>query len=383
MKKLRTPSGIKSLTIGPGQNDLFFIGRDLRKVLLNSLKEFRNLGSLKITCVPFSDFPVFRRAFKSFRGLGNLEIVFKRTTFEIDRNCPRDFIQAFSPRLTQLKLTFPESFSLRGQREDCRSHLRNYRIDALNNLQKLSLSFPISKFLQAKNPKGDSGYIDLSPMKRLNRLQSLDIALFGRYCEKMMQIDTRKLHFDPNKLFPNLKEFTWVVFDRKELDLLGPQIASQLKRLDDFGLGFGHSMAKLEIKELSQRLAILQTDLNRLHFGYNCGELSKQDAKTLLFVLSLKRLEKLHTLSLEFINCKGITNGVLTDLAQACATNFAELRALRLCFKLSEEFGPIRPSLIKALFGNEGISDRGIKSLFQKLERFKRLKTVWIRFGDC
>jgi len=419
-RKRRIPSGIKSLTGGSGQNDSSLIRGDLRKLFLNSLKEFRNLESLKITCVSFSDLRVLRRAFNGFRGLKRLEITFAGMTSVHDRKCPRDFIKALSPRLNQLKLAFADSL-FDHQRKDSRSHLRNCRVDRLNNLQKLALHFPISTLLQEKKGNPDSAvrYIDLSPMKRLNRLKSLEIALIHRLREERVQVDIKHLHFDPNKLFPNLKTLTWSVFSSsalkiKELELIGPQIASRLKYLDDFGLGFKHNRAKVEIRELSKCLVALKTYLNSLCFVYNCGELSKQDTKALLSELSFKRLKKLHTLSLKFNQCQGITNGFLIDLAQVCSENFLGLRFLRLYFESFEEENKIR-SFMKAMFGIERISDRGIKSfgeilsknclylefvsldfekyweisdkgvkgLCERLHRLNKLKTVWIRFRDC
>jgi len=175
------PLGITRLTIDSGERSLFadsYLQSKSRKIFLNLLKEFRDLQSLKITCASFSDLPVLKKAFKSFRSLKSLEITFDKTSCTSDRSCLQDFIKAFSQRLNQLKVAFLESHYLRGQRGDCRSYLRNCHIDRLNNLQKLSLHFPIFTVLQEKK-KDSKGrfnpiirYIDLSPMKRLNRLKS-------------------------------------------------------------------------------------------------------------------------------------------------------------------------------------------------------------------
>jgi len=124
----------------------------------------------------------------------------------------------------------------------------------------------------------------------------------------------------------------------------------------------------------------------------------------------------LHTLSLEFSSCKGITNGFLADLAQACGENFPGLKSLRLSFEPFEQDKSKIPSFVKTIFGMEGgvsdkgikklasiiskgcqdlefvslefkkysqISDSGAKSLCEKLNGLKKLKTVWIRFEDC
>lgn len=256
-------------------------------------------------------------------------------------------------------------------------------------------------------------------MNRLNRLQSLGITLTYNTDGGYFPIDTKQLHFDPNKLFPNLREFTWRAFctyhlNIKGLELIGPQIASKLKYLGDFGLGFRHEIAKVKIQELSQCLATLNTDLNCLNFTNNCRKLANQ--KVLLSQLSLPRLKKLQTLSLEFNHCEGITSRFLADLAQICAKNFAGLRFLSLSFEPDrDENGGEVLSFLKKIFGNEMISDRGIKNfakilsercqdleilslnfinfweisdsgvkaLCQKLEKLKKLKTIRMAFFNC
>jgi len=230
-----------------------------------------------------------------------------------------------------------------------------------------------------------------------------------------MQIDARKLYFDPNKLFPNLKKFTWKTFKIKEVELIGPQIASRLQYLDDFGLGFTQDRAQVEITELGQYFGTLETDLNRLTLVYDGTELSGQDAKALIYGLSSKRLQKLNTLSLEFNHCRGVTNGFLTDLAKVCGKNCIGLKCLRLSFGSLFETEFKITSLKKGILGIYGLSDRGIKnfgeilsknylqlelvslgfrknlqisdkgvkSMCGRLNRLTKLQTVRIRFEGC
>jgi len=428
-KKIGTPSGIKSLILDLEKSALVLRSSSPRKFFLQFLKEFRDLESLKITSISFKNSPILMKALRNFRGLKDLEVTFTRVAARYYRG---DYLQDFisvlyksCPRLAQLRLNFQDDLPITTWREDYfGSPLKIWRLKRLSNLQRLTIHFPISTFMGEKkilrgNLRSTIKYMDLSAMKRFNRLKALDLALIQQPGDEYLQLNTTELCFDPNKLFPNVKRFTWCVISSramkvKELDIIGPQIASQLKCLDDFGLGFRQDHAKA-IRNLSQCLVTLNRDLNRLFFVYTCEELAVQDANAFIYELSLKSLGKLSTLSLEFKSCKRIKNGFLVDLAQAISQNLAELRSLRLCFESEKQRPRSVWMAVKATFGCREISDQGIKqfadilskgcenlefvsleferyseisdkgveSLCQKLDRLKRLKVVWVRFCDC
>lgn len=180
--------------------------------------------------------------------------------------------------------------------------LQEWGMNQLGNLQKLTLDLPKSVFI-------DQGQLDLSPLKRVKRLKSLEISLFELHGNQNRAL-SKELSFDPSEVLPNLKHFKWSVVSELSnqitgIELFGSEIAYRLGSLEDFGLKFqqGDQLKNQDIKETIHCLTSLKTDLNQLSLTFNNNKLNSSN---FIEVLAGSKFQKMHTLSLEFIGCKGI-----------------------------------------------------------------------------
>ena len=289
-----------------------------------------------------------------------------------------------SPRLQEVKL---EAACYNTQGRSTLS-LKKWGLDKLYYLQSLTLN--LSRYAFIDNENQPEGKLNFSVVKRLKKLKSLNITFFDRYQDTRLAVSS-ELVFDPNKISPNLKRFKWGIVSRcsnktSGIELFGSEIAMRLSSLEDFGLRIQANGEKngRGVKETAHCLTGLKTNLNQFSRRSHPEILTSHVANALLKAFSGARLQAMHTLSLDFVECKGISQGFLAKLVQIISRNMMELRSFRLRFDFSKEVsGGLRRTLMDTFAASENLIDKEISKFGANLsEGCQKLELLLLDFAD-
>jgi len=187
--KLQTTKKLTSLTLN--LQGVQLVPQNIKEIYTYLFKKLRNIESLKIIFCPNSDlqnlhFAIPLKALTHFRNLKSFQVTISKMMNEasLESNFSK-LIQALkrsAPRLHDAKVIFTEGIYWNIDPKGFFS-LKNWRIQRLFTLKALSLQLPRSAFINTEiNPKGN---LDLSPLKRLRKLISLEITaidLVNNYC---------------------------------------------------------------------------------------------------------------------------------------------------------------------------------------------------------